>query len=183
MLFSVFHTIAWGKMAATTPYTPRKECEEISLDGIPADRCANCGRTFEGTMGRKKRNIFGTDKDLSSSGYSTKQAVESLAGVAIFSAPQQRAVFVCQDCFLPVKSFVVGSKKTQEAKQKFQEAGKCGFLNVRYKRGHKTSRDSPMAKKPRKKLFSPHKSPQNASAPTGRSTIRVSIFCQNFAFL
>ncbi|KAI8490548.1 Serine palmitoyltransferase 2 [Branchiostoma belcheri] len=56
--------------------TPRKECEEISVDGIPSDRCANCAKTFQGTMGRHRRNIFGTDTGLSSAGYSIKQAVE-----------------------------------------------------------------------------------------------------------
>ncbi|KAI8487326.1 hypothetical protein Bbelb_351240 [Branchiostoma belcheri] len=111
--------------------TPRKECEEISVDGIPSDRCANCAKTFEGTMGRHRRNIFGTDTGLSSAGYSIKQAVESLADLAISSVSKQHAVFVCNDCFYSFKSFVAGNKKTREAKQKFQEAGPSGFLSRR----------------------------------------------------
>ncbi|KAI8517928.1 hypothetical protein Bbelb_039450 [Branchiostoma belcheri] len=156
--------------------TPRKECEEISLDGIPSDRCANCAKTFEGTMGRHRRNIFGTDTGLSSAGYSIKQAVESLADVSISSSvSKQHAAFVCNDCFYSVKSFVAGSRKTREAKQKFQEAGSSGFLSRRFKRGRNISRES-TPKKPRKKLFSPlspHHTPHvQKTAPKEPSTIR-----------
>ncbi|KAI8490504.1 hypothetical protein Bbelb_317720 [Branchiostoma belcheri] len=111
--------------------TPRKECEEIGVEGIPSDRCANCANTFQGTMRRHRRNIFGTDTRLSSAAYSIKQAVESLADLVISSVSKQHAVFVCNDCFYSVKSFVAGNKKTREAKQKFQEAGTSGFLSRR----------------------------------------------------
>eukprot|EP00058_Branchiostoma_floridae_P021996 XP_002607486.1 hypothetical protein BRAFLDRAFT_69918 [Branchiostoma floridae] len=159
-------------MAHTTG-TPRKECEDIVLSGIPDNECANCGKIFDENTRKKRRNIFGKDADVEKAETTIKEVVESFTGVNIVSQSYQPSVFVCAECFTVIKSFALANKRCMDAREKFQDRGKNGFLARRQKRTRSTPGTPGKVTKRRRQLFSPGTTPRKSS--TSPSTFKVSL--------
>ncbi|XP_078665955.1 uncharacterized protein LOC144908268 [Branchiostoma floridae x Branchiostoma belcheri] len=170
--FPKFLELLRRKMAEVTP---RKKCEEIILSGIPTNVCANCGRNFDETTSKKRRNMFGPDATLSSAGFTTIQGIENLTGVNIVAQECQPAVFVCSDCFTIIKSYAAADKRCVEARRKFHDHGKSGFFALRKKRVRSTTstpRTPGKVAKRRRQLFSPGTTPRKSTSPP---TLKVSV--------